>query len=181
MIVVTGGAKSGKSSFAEQKAKSIGNKVLYIATAIPFDDEMKVRIKRHREVRPITWETYEGFLNLPKIIVDKSNDFDCILLDCVTILITNLIFHYNKSNNIEEAEFNVIEKLVLEEMKNIVNACKTIKSEIIFVTNELGCGIVPENKLSRHFRDIAGNVNQFIAKNANEVYISVSGIPVKIK
>lgn len=181
MILVTGGARSGKSTFAEEYAKKSGENVLYIATAIAFDEEMKERIRLHQRTRPKYWETYEGYINLYDVIEKKAEKFDCILFDCITILVTNLMFYYSDNREIDNADFKIIETEILSEIDKIMEVCKKIKCETIFVSNEVGMGIVPENKLSRQFRDIAGRVNQRIAKNAEQVFLLVSGIPMKIK
>lgn len=181
MIVVTGGARSGKSSFAEKKAQEFGKGVLYIATAIAYDEEMKERILKHREQRPAEWATLEAYSNLNEHIKNSSAEIDCILLDCVTIMVTNLLFQFMGETKIEEADFEGMEKSIVLEILNTVEAAKDRKKQIIFVTNEIGMGIVPDNLLSRRFRDIAGRVNQLLTKSADEVFFLVSGIPIKIK
>ena len=181
MILVTGGGRSGKSAFAENLAEKRGQKVLYIATAVPFDDEMRQRIQKHRQRRPAGWETLEGYINLSDAIEKKASSFDCMLLDCVTILITNLIFHFSHTDNVSDMNFEELEEKILEEIGRIADACEKTGKEMIFVTNEVGLGIVPENKLSRHFRDIAGKANQLLARRSKDVYFVVSGIPIKIK
>jgi len=181
MILVTGGGRSGKSAFAEDLAKRYGQKILYIATAVPFDQEMRERIQKHQQRRPAGWETLEGYSNLANDIEKRASSFDCMLLDCITILITNLLFHFSKTDKVDVMDFEELERKILDEIGKITDACEKTKTEMIFVTNEVGLGIVPENKLSRHFRDIAGKVNQLLAKRADDVYFVVSGIPVKIK
>ena len=173
MIVVTGGGRSGKSIFAEDLAKKRGQKVLYIATAVPFDQEMRERIQKHQQRRPADWETLEGYSNLADSIEKRASNFDCMLLDCITILITNLLFHFSRTDKVDDMDFEELERKVLAEIVEILDACKKAETEMIFVTNEVGLGIVPENKLSRHFRDIAGRVNQLLAKRAYEGYFVV--------
>ena len=182
MILVTGGARSGKSLFAENKAKDKGEKVLYIATSIPFDDEMKLRVELHKKRRPESWDTFEGFKNIENIIYENKGKYDCMLFDCITIYITNLIFEYAKNpENMSREDFIDTENKIINDFKNIVKAVKDTDTEIIFVTNEVGMGIVPENKLSRNFRDIAGKINQIAGLESDEVYMTVCGIPMKIK
>lgn len=178
MILVTGGARSGKSSFGESLLKD-KKEVLYIATSIPFDEEMKNRVKKHRESRPEHWHTLEAYKSLGASIRNLKKQYDGIILDCITIMITNLIFE-----NFDEAieiDYKAIEEKIMGEMKAMVSALKELNSEVVLITNEVGSGIVPENRLSREFRDIAGRVNQYLAREAEEVYLAVSGIPVKIK
>lgn len=181
MVLVTGGARSGKSKFAESMMKQIQTDILYIATAIPYDEEMKLRIKKHRESRPGYWETYEGFEGLENIILNKGKEKKGILLDCVTIFITNLLFKQIGEQDVEDVNYDKIEIMVSQEVKRIVESIKSIDATTVLVTNELGSGIVPENKLSRNFRDIAGRVNQYLASEADEVYLTVCGLPISIK
>ncbi len=181
MILVTGGCRSGKSAFAEGLVQQWGKHVLYIATTIPFDEEMKKRVEIHQSRRPKEWETYEGYLDLPQMIREKGSCFDGIILDCITIWLTNLIFAFSLVDDPEKMDFYELEKKILEETKKLVEAIQETSVHTVIVTNEVGMGIIPENKLSRHFCDIAGRANQFLAESAEEVYFVVSGIPMKIK
>lgn len=187
MILITGGARSGKSVFAEQLLQK-ENSVLYIATSIVFDKEMEERVKLHKERRKKEWDTLEAYRNVGEKILDLNKGYKGIMLDCVTIMISNLLME--AAPNFTDEEYNNLnyreeEKKILCEMKRLVEAVKQMESKyntkVVFVTNEVGAGIVPENKLSREFRDIAGKVNQYLAKEAENVYLVVSGIPVKIK
>lgn len=183
IILVTGGARSGKSSFAENLLKGKDINVLYIATAIAFDDEMKSRIKKHRESRPDNWETYEGFKNIGDGMLANISNKQGVLLDCITVMVTNLMFDYLGFNNKNPSvdEFNDVEKIVQAEIIRLMEVAKTVEATFVLVTNELGSGIVPENSLSRGFRDIAGRMNQLVARYSDEVYLTVCGIPLKIK
>ncbi|MFZ5352725.1 MAG: bifunctional adenosylcobinamide kinase/adenosylcobinamide-phosphate guanylyltransferase [Bacillota bacterium] len=182
-ILVTGGARSGKSTFAERLAGDIGGKIMYIATAVPFDDEMRDRIKKHKDSRPDTWITYEGYRGIGKAILENSCTVEGILLDCITVMVTNLLLDYlgleNESPSSEE--LYEAEKSILKEFEDLREAVLKVDSTIIMVTNELGSGIVPEYPLARGFRDIAGRVNQYIASWSKEVYLTVCGIPVRVK
>lgn len=181
MILITGGARSGKSTYAETYAKSFGDQVLYIATSLPLDHEMQDRIEKHRMQRPRGWKTleaYKDFSTHPEL----TRDYDCILLDCVTILVTNLMF--DETHNWDQVEFNQLEQVerhVIAGIMNLIEVSNTVGCPMIVVTNEVGMGIVPDTLLSRTFRDFAGRANQLLAKAANEVYLCVSGIAVKIK
>lgn len=183
IILITGGARSGKSSFAEKFTANISDKVAYIATALPFDEGMKDRIKKHRESRPKTWTTYEVYKNIYKYIDEISINHDVILLDCVTILVTNLMLENSELSwdDIDREKIDEIEKDIKEQVSLLIKKIKDTGINCVLVTNEVGMGIVPENRLSRIFRDIAGRINQFIASNSDEVYFTVSGIPTKIK
>jgi len=183
-IRVTGGARSGKSSFAESLVKECGNEndVLYIATSIPFDEEMKKRVKKHKERRPSGWTTLEAYRDFD-IKLDKAGaGKKYILLDCITIMVSNIILEKCIDWNIlpENAE-DEAEMEAVREVEKLLCAVKALNVTFIAVTNEVGMGIVPGNRLSRVFQDIAGRVNQMLAKNADEVYFCVSGIPVRIK
>ncbi len=179
IILVTGGCRSGKSDFAEKIYKDEEH-VLYIATAKPIDNEMKDRIDKHKENRNGKWTTHEGYRDLDKLI--KSSSEENILLDCITILITNYMFEENR--NIEEADEEKINKLIneiKEDIKRLIIKVRELDRNLVFVTNEVGYGLVPEYKLGRVFRDVAGFINKYIAKQSDEVYLTVCGIPMRVK
>ena len=179
ITLVTGGSRSGKSSFAENLLKNTDD-VLYIATAIVTDVEMRNRIKKHIDSRNSKWTTYEGFSNLDEAI--EQYTMDNIMLDCVTIMTTNLMFQKEidfDNISMEEVE-ELLEKIKIQFAKLILKVRET-KKNLVMVTNEVGLGIVPENKLSRVFRDIAGYVNQYIASLSDEVYLVSCGLPLKLK
>lgn len=182
-ILITGGARSGKSSYAEKLARELEGNVLYIATSIPFDEEMKNRVKKHRESRPSEWNTYEGFRGLGRVISEKGGQYKGILLDCVTVMVTNLLLEYPGIDyeNASYEDFEVVERAINEEIEELLKGVSQADATVIMVTNELGSGIVPENLLGRVFRDIAGRVNQHIAEHCDEVFITVCGLPLKLK
>ncbi|MFH0918218.1 MAG: bifunctional adenosylcobinamide kinase/adenosylcobinamide-phosphate guanylyltransferase [Candidatus Omnitrophota bacterium] len=168
IIFITGGARSGKSSYAASLAKKY-RRVAFIATCQPLDREMAKRIKLHQQTRPKNWKTFEEPQRVAFLLSELDNSFDCILIDCLTLLASNLILgKYNK-------------KQVLTEIKTMLANLRKKKAKTIIVSNEVGLGLVPTTKLGRNFRDIAGKVNQLVAKEADEVFFTVSGIPVKIK
>jgi Adenosyl cobinamide kinase/adenosyl cobinamide phosphate guanylyltransferase len=182
IILITGGARSGKSTYAEKLAESFGENILYIATAIPFDDEMRLRIKKHREQRPAYWETVEAYKDMHLALEGKLRARNAVLLDCITVMVTNILFEicpYFDKINIEDID--MLEESVNNQIDRLVEIAKASGVPFIMVTNETGMGIVPDNKISRIFRDFAGRVNQKLAAAASEVYLCVSGIPVKIK
>lgn len=182
LIVITGGARSGKSNFAEMLAKDYNCDVVYIATSIPFDDEMKARIKKHIEQRPRHWKTIEAYRDIDVHLAKEKIGRKVFLLDCITIMITNIMLETHIDwDSTSDKEIDYVENEVKMQIEKVLKASKEIDSNFILVTNEIGMGIVPENKLSRIFRDIAGRMNQILAKSADEVYLCVSGIPVKIK
>ena len=176
IILVTGGARSGKSSFAERLALKFGKgRAAYIATAQIFDDEMAYRVRLHRERRGDNWQTFEAPTNADKKIFEAAKNFDAILFDCVTIYISNFIC----AADIDD------EKFLYDELRgligNLIDAAKNSDAVTIFVTNEVGAGIVPENKLARRFRDLAGLANQMLASEADKVFLTVAGLAVDVK
>ena len=177
IILVTGGARSGKSTFAEKTALNLTkSRKAYIATAQIFDEEMAQRVKIHQSRRDDTWVTFEAPFQAEKAITEASQIADVIIFDCMTIYISNFLCSYESLDDIDN---------INAELKNVVNklikAAKRISGTIIFVTNEVGSGIVPDNKLARVFRDCAGIANQMIASVSDEVYLLVCGIPVTVK
>lgn len=182
ITLITGGARSGKSSYAERVAAGISEKVLYIATAVAFDLEMVERIEMHKKSRPQAWHTYEGYKDLDKVI-ETADRQDVILLDCVTVMLTNLLWEY-PGMNFETPSQEVLtqaEEYVRHEFEKLLMAAQGYQGSLIMVTNELGSGLVPESPIARSFRDIAGRVNQQIAAHCQEVYLTVCGIPIQIK
>jgi adenosylcobinamide kinase/adenosylcobinamide-phosphate guanylyltransferase len=188
IILVTGGARSGKSTFAEDYSLKNGGKVAYIATAIPFDNEMKERIKIHQQRRCENFETIERYKDFKSLDLSLLHGKEAALIDCVTVMITNIMMDYlkldienDKYREIEFSDLEPIEKLVNNEIQEMIELLKSNVGRTIIVTNELGMGIIPDNFFARLFRDVAGKINQNIAKISNEVYFCVSGIPLKIK
>ena len=180
VILVTGGARSGKSIFAERLADKLNNDVnikkAYIATAQVFDNEMKQRVKLHKSRRGEDWKTFEAPFNAEAAIIEADKTSNVILFDCLTIYLSNFICSFEDLDDLDGL-YSELKNLV----RNLIFAAMKISSTIIFVTNEVGDGIVPENKLARIYRDCAGITNQMIASVANEVYLVVAGIPVNIK
>lgn len=182
IVLVTGGARSGKSTFAENQLRTIDKKTAYIATAIAFDEGMKSRIEKHIEQRPKTWLTVEKPTQVHEVIPEIGKTHEVVLLDCITVLVTNTLFQDEIDwDRIDEASIDVVEEKIKADIVALVDAITQTDLTVYMVTNEIGSGIVPENRLARIFRDIAGRMNQYLANKADEVYLVVSGIPVKIK
>lgn len=181
MILVTGGARSGKSNLAEDLTKEIGKEIVYIATAIAFDDGMKDRIKKHQNSRPSEWHTIEIYRDFENLLAEENfNNCDTILLDCVTLLVTNILLDSQLDfDKCSIKDIDDIEKEVFRHVNKLLEVTKD--KNLILVTNEVGMGLVPSYKLGSIYRDIAGRVNQYLAKNSESVYFMVSGIPMKIK
>jgi len=167
VYLITGGARSGKSTFAEDLACRLcpdSSGRCYIATAEVTDDEMKARIERHRERREGKFRTVEAPVELGKAITENSSKAGVILVDCLTVWTNNLLY-YGKE----------------EERGKLVAALKDSKCDVVLVTNETGMGIVPANELSRRFRDLAGFINQDVAAVADTVVLMVCGLPLYVK
>ncbi len=171
---ITGGARSGKSSFALKEALKIEGQKAYIATAEALDDEMKERIDKHKIERGNEWDTYEEPLKLSGILSGIKDKYTVAVLDCLTIWLSNLLVR----TRIKEPE----QQTIKETVRGFTGTLKDLGGLHLFiVSNEVGMGIVPENRLARLFRDLAGNLNQEIAEIADEVYIVFAGMPLKIK
>ncbi|ARF99246.1 MAG: bifunctional adenosylcobinamide kinase/adenosylcobinamide-phosphate guanylyltransferase [Veillonella sp.] len=180
IILCSGGARSGKSEFAEQLALSLKGRKAYVATGQAFDDEMKDRIKKHQMRRGKEWITFEIPLHLHKNWEQIKNVSDVILIDCLTMFTSNHIFAHGDINTQEDS--NRIESIILEELRLLLQEINNSNDKtVIFVTNEIGLGIVPENKLARYFRDITGRVNREVASAANKMYLTISGVTIELK
>lgn len=171
ITLITGGARSGKSSFALHLAEKIQGKRVFIATAVALDDEMKERIQKHKRERADNYLTIEEPIELEMTLGRISEDIDITIVDCLTVWLGNL-FHKLQDND----------KELKKEVERFIEflACSS-KCDIIFVTNEVGSGIIPENRATRTYRDIAGYLNTLVAKIADSVYLCVCGVSQKIK
>jgi adenosylcobinamide kinase/adenosylcobinamide-phosphate guanylyltransferase len=175
IILITGGSRSGKSAFAEKKAEALPGPRAYIATCPPIDPEMEERIRKHREARRGKgWETIEETVDLAGAI-RRAEGCRVLLVDCLTLWINNLLYEAEKRGEVFS------EEAVIGRCRELTDACGGFDGTVIFVTNELGMGIVPDNETTRRFRDIAGRCNQEIAAAADAVTLIVSGIPLHLK
>ena len=193
LIFVTGGAKSGKSKFAEEMLLKLNNgnqKNIYLATSLVFDEEMKEKVRLHKKRRKNDWftvETYENFKNkLNNFFENNDKIKNNMLVDCLTNMITNIIFENQNIdwNNFERKLYIQTLKKLNKNVENSVDELLNITNQFentVIVSNELGMGLVPSYPLGRYFREIAGKMNQIVAEKADEVYFVVSGIPMKIK
>lgn len=173
IIFVTGGARSGKSSYAITEAETIGRKPVYIATAEPLDDEMKDRIDIHRKERGSHWTTIEEAIDLEGALSELNSRYDVAVIDCITLWLSNLLCSRNDG---DKTDLYASVSGLLGRLKDT-----DIGMTLYIVSNEVGMGIVPENALAREFRDLAGKVNRMIADIADHVVLIVSGMPLKIK
>jgi adenosylcobinamide kinase/adenosylcobinamide-phosphate guanylyltransferase len=172
LTLITGGARSGKSRYAQSLCQD-AKRVVYIATAVACDDEMSMRIRNHREARPSSWKTVEEPLALSDAISRHASENDIVLIDCVTLWLSNVCWHSR------ERDFGETEHEVAKELEVVIQSATS--SHLIAVTNEVGSGIVPESPVARLFRDLQGFANQQLAEAADSVYLAVAGIPIRIK
>lgn len=168
-ILITGGCRSGKSRHALLLAKEHSGKKIYLATAEALDKEMGKRIVKHKKERGKDWTTIEEPIDIVGVVAREGDKAGLIILDCLTLWISNLLMQNQTANSI------------LKRVKQLIQKCNESKATIVLITNEVGAGIVPENRLARDFRDISGETNQIIAQSFDEVVHMVSGIPVIIK
>ena len=163
---ITGGERSGKSSYAQQLAENMSDTLFYLATSRIWDEDFSKRVKRHKSERDERWTTIEEEKNISKVIPKDS----VIVIDCVTLWLTNLYLDFD----------NDIEKSLEFAKQEILNISK-ITSKIIIISNEIGMGVHAQTHMARKFTELQGWVNQFIAKNADEAIFMVSGLPLKLK
>ncbi|MBT3313177.1 MAG: bifunctional adenosylcobinamide kinase/adenosylcobinamide-phosphate guanylyltransferase [Anaerolineae bacterium] len=188
LTLVLGGARSGKSTFAEKCAKETGGEnVLYVATSETKDEEMKERVVKHRADRPSAWDTVEAPRNVVQAIRQVRSDASVILLDCMTFLVAN---HLMDAAALEDDPFDVpsvdpfdrkIETKIIAEVEALIAYVQETDVELLVVSNEVGLGLVPPYELGRAYRDFLGRANQMLAKHADEVLFFVAGIPMKVK
>ena len=180
IILCSGGARSGKSEFAERLALATAGRKAYVATGQAFDEEMIDRIKKHQERRGEIWNNFEVPLHLAKEWQNISQTADVILIDCLTMFTTNHMMAHGSIQGQQDA--NQLEAAVLTELESLLASIKSCEDKtVIFVTNEIGLGIVPDNKIARYFRDIAGRVNRTVAAAADKLYLTISGVTIELK
>jgi adenosylcobinamide kinase/adenosylcobinamide-phosphate guanylyltransferase len=196
LTLILGGARSGKSSYAEGRAKETGgDSVLYVATSESKDDEMEQRVKKHRAERPPSWRTVEASRNVAQalrraqdtVLRQERSAAKVILLDCMTFLVANYLMDAAAP---EDDPFDAprsdpfdaqIEADVVAEVEAIIAYMKETEAEMLVVSNEVGLGVVPPYELGRAYRDILGRANQILARHADEVLLLVAGIPMQVK
>jgi adenosylcobinamide kinase/adenosylcobinamide-phosphate guanylyltransferase len=173
ITLLLGGARSGKSYYAQQLAAELGGKVLFVATGEALDEEMQARIAEHQKDRPQKWRTLEIPTGIGKGIEKQIGDAEVVLIDCLTLLISNLLRG--------EPDYPEAEKRVTAEINELIAAMDRLDASFIIVSNEVGMGLVPDNKLGRIYRDLLGKTNQLLAGHATEVYLMVACLPVQVK
>ena len=191
IVLVTGGARSGKSAFAEEQLAD-RERVCYIATGLPRgeDPEWQERIRLHQERRPASWTTQEQYAGLADWLREQSHPV--YLLDCATLLTSNRLFdliaqHFpdklelTEENFLSRQEQSFLLQLLEEEWQELLSAIRQTDAECWIVTDEVGLGIIPETRLGRFFRDVQGKINQLIAKEASEAYLVICGLAQQLK
>jgi adenosylcobinamide kinase/adenosylcobinamide-phosphate guanylyltransferase len=169
LLLVTGGVRSGKSRYAVDRACAWGERILYVATCQPADDEMWERVRRHQAERPASWTTIESGPEIIRTIQMQGPKADGILLDCLTLFVSSLLV-----SGAGELE-------VVQRVEELCAALRQVPRPSAIVTNEVGWGVVPETPLGRLFRDVAGGANQVAARQAQEVVLLVCGVPMVVK
>jgi adenosylcobinamide kinase / adenosylcobinamide-phosphate guanylyltransferase len=187
---ILGGARSGKSAFAERLAGSLGRPVAFIATATASDDEMRKRIARHRASRPKGWHTLEEPLDLVRAVRQAAELADVVLLDCMTLWLGNVLLQASGQHAQDDEDpealhttSRLFDERALKESEALLTVVKSLgqNKTLIMVTNEVGLGIVPAYPLGRLYRDTLGYINQCFAQAADHVYLMVAGIAVDLK
>ena len=182
IVFIIGGARSGKSSYAQEMAGSISGKVLFVGTAEPLNEDMQTRIEKHQRERPASWQTLEASTNIAEEITCHIGDAGVVLIDCLTLLTSNLILGEERGFAGEkEIDEKADENRAMAEIEALIEFMNKSDATFIIVSNDVGLGLVPENQLGRIYRDVLGRVNQLVARHASEVDFLVAGIPVKVK
>ena len=178
--LLLGGARSGKSHFAQALAFKSDQPVLFVATAEPGDEEMRQRIEEHRKVRPSTWQTLEVTTHIGRQIAQEIGPAQTVIVDCVTLLVSNIFAQHGDPNS-ESVDASLIEREVVADINELIDCLDRINARFIIVTSEVGLGLVPPNRLGRLYRDFLGRANQMLAQRVDEVYLITAGMPLRIK
>ena len=178
VILILGGARSGKTRYAMQLAREVSGdgEVVYLATAEAKGEEMAERIRQHRQDRPSDWRTVEVPRRVASALEELGAETAAVIVDCITLWITNLLLAEGG-----EKAAACVERVILSEVETLGRVAREAKAHVLLVSNEVGLGVVPPTRLGRNFRDIAGRTNQVLAHAADEVYVMWAGLPQRIK
>jgi len=178
--LIIGGARSGKSNYAQELALKYPQPALFVATAEANDEEMRQRIEEHKKVRPSTWRTLEVTTHVGNRIRQEIGEMQTVIVDCITLLVNNIFNSYFDAS-MELGDAKLVEETVIAEISELVDCISQVNASFIIVTNEVGLGIVPAVSVSRLYRDLLGRANQILAQHTDEVCLMVAGLAVKIK
>lgn len=176
LTLILGGARSGKSSYAQTLAETTGRSVTFLATAQELDEEMSARIRKHRAERPGGWETLEIPCDVAAHVPEIKTE--AVILDCITLLVSNLLMQFVKDDLVEEEPFILA---VRNEIEGLIEAIRTQTQDWFIISNEVGLGLVPPYQMGRVYRDALGWANQRLAREADQVLFMVAGIPMTVK
>lgn len=179
LTLILGGARSGKSTYAEKLAKRQSGRVAYIATAQALDEEMQARITAHRQNRPDSWQTFEIPSNVGRTLLEHPPPAELILLDCLTLLVANRLLE--AAPDVDQPDESAATALVQSEIDDLLEAIELSQAEWIVVSNEVGLGLVPPYPLGRIYRDVLGWANQRLARQAERVVFMIAGRPMKLE
>jgi adenosylcobinamide kinase/adenosylcobinamide-phosphate guanylyltransferase len=177
LVLILGGARSGKSRFAQELAQRLGGgDVLFVATAEAGDEEMARRIRMHRESRPAAWQTIETTHDVGEVLAKAGSSHRAVLIDCLTLLVSNVLLACGES-----ADAGLAERRVMAEIEGLLAACEKRSGAVIMVSGEVGLGLVPESALGRLYRDLLGRTNQLVATRSQAAYLLVAGLPIELR
>lgn len=183
-MLVLGGARSGKSAFAQRLAMQHEGRTLFVATGQAQDQEMASRIEQHRKDRPKGWRTLELDCGVGRELPSNLTGVDVVIIDCITLLVSNVLMRLVGESDVEaalEAEGQEAERQVRSEIEGLLRCIEEHTACFIVVSNEVGLGLVPDNRLGRVYRDLLGKANQMLAGAAREVYFLIAGLPMQVK
>ena len=181
-ILILGGARSGKSTYAQRMAEEVAGKVIFVATAEALDVDMRARIEKHKAERPSSWRTIEASIGVASALDGELSGVAVVLIDDITLLVSNILLGDGRGfSEPDSIDAESVESKVVTEMQALVDLMSFSDARFLIVSNELGLGVVPENRLARLYRDILGRANQLLAQHVDEVCLMVAGIPVKVK
>lgn len=174
--LITGGARSGKSTLAQEMGVKAGGKVLFVATAEAGDEEMTRRIKAHKAARPAGWKTLEAQTDIGGRILEEIGEAGTVIIDDITLLVMNVFMKFE-----DNPDADAVEKAVTAEIEQLIDCVDGAKADFLIVTNEVGLGIIPGDYVSRLYRDVLGKANRLLAAGMDNVYFMVAGLPVVVK
>ena len=179
LILILGGARSGKSHFAKELALRLDGKVLFVATAEALDDEMRQKIEKHKRERPSSWRTVEVSTGVGIKIREEIQDARVVIVDCLTLLVANVIGRC--CDDLEQVSTELVEERFATEINELIGCIDDSRATFILVSNEVGMGLVSESRSGRLYRDLLGRGNQILAEHADHVYFMLSGLPLNLK